>query len=139
MNYYNGYLNYTEWKRKDPDSYWAFIEGREKKLKFEIDEKFAERISRIKVPEEVDPFYGMVGRAVTNKNTLWDDMCEKIVTSSKPHFLLGVFNRFIDGNLTEKDSKKINRINKGLHPDILIVRFLKWLKKKICFWSKNDG
>ena len=48
---HGGYSNYTEWKKKDPESYWAMIEDREEKLKLKIDEDFARLIASFGGPK----------------------------------------------------------------------------------------
>jgi len=142
---YGGYASFAEWKRTEPEKYWAWVNAEyerkknneDDEFKIKIDEEFVEKIRKIKIPEVVNPFYALVGRQIRGKETLWDKRCEEISEKGISHPLHEVFDRFMDGENNKKDLNKIKRINEGKHYNIWYVRFWNWIKKKMKFWRKN--
>lgn len=137
INNFGGYTNYTEWKKSDPDAYWAFINAKYEKIKsggdnLWRDEDYVKLKESLPDPSEVSPFNSMIGRQLADTLTLWDEECTVIVGKGKTHPLYNVFDRYIDGLSTKKDLKKIERINKGLNPDVWFVRLWKWFKRCLC-------
>ena len=137
MNNYGGYANYTEWKNCNPDGYWAYINAKYEQWQkgseeMMTDEDYLALKENLDIIEdEVSPFGSMVGRYLSGTDTLWDKKCQEIADKGVEHPLYDLFSRNIDGNTSQKDSKKIARINAGLNPDIWIVRLWKWFKKKV--------
>jgi len=69
-NDHGGYLNYTEWKKKDPKSYWAMIEGREKAMKPTINKEFGELVSTFGGPKT--EWDRTVAEAITGRPVIID-------------------------------------------------------------------
>jgi hypothetical protein len=78
---YRGYRNYTEWKQKDPDSYWKHIDGLMDKYEEDATvnvEKLAAKISSIPVYPD-NKFSEQIGRAVRGELTQRElDICNGV-------------------------------------------------------------
>lgn len=69
---HHGYMNYTEWKKKDPESYSKHLDRMEaiykEDVKFDVDEALAAKIAAIKIDPN-DEFANAIRRAVKGELT----------------------------------------------------------------------
>ena len=82
-NQHGGYRNYTEWKKKDPKSYWEMVEGREEKMKPMIDEELGRLVASFGGPKT--EWDRTVAAAISGKPVI--DATKSVVCKEIPEFI----------------------------------------------------